>query len=276
MFELTGKTVVVTGGGRGLGRWMGFAVAEAGASVVVAGRNEEHIASAAQEIRDMGRPAIHVRTDVTVAGDLANLVDSALREYGYIDCWISNAGSADNGDVGPLIDLDEGQWDRVVDLNLKWSFFACQAAARAMTRGGSIIVISSKAGSIASPMIGHYAASKAGIESLTATMAVEWGSRNIRVNAIAPGTVLTPGSNNGILEAPSRRLRQMQGIPLRRLGVPQDVAPLCVYFAADESAWVTGNVVQVTGGSRVGFGYLTYLHRANQDLDLEDAAAQGF
>jgi 3-oxoacyl-[acyl-carrier protein] reductase len=276
MFDLTGKTVVVTGGGRGLGRWMGFSVAEAGASVVVAGRNEAHIASAAQEIREMGRQAIHVRTDVTVAADIARLVDSAISEYGYIDCWINNAGSADNDDVGPLLDLDEGQWDRVVDLNLKWSFFACQAAARAMTRGGSIILISSKSGSVASPMIGHYAASKAGIESLMATMAVEWGHRNIRVNAIAPGTVLTPGSNNGVMEAASRRLRQMQAIPLRRLGMPQDVAPLCVYLAADESSWVTGNVVQVTGGSRVGVGYLSYLHHANKDLEIEDAAAQGF
>jgi NAD(P)-dependent dehydrogenase (short-subunit alcohol dehydrogenase family) len=275
MFDLTGKTVVVTGGGRGIGRWMGHAVAEAGASVVVAGRNAEHIASAAQEIRDMGRRAIHVPTDITVAADLAHLVQAALDEFGYIDCWINNAGSADNDDVGPLLDVDEGQWDRVVDLNLKWSFFACQAAARVMTRGGSIIVISSKAGSIASPMIGHYAAAKAGIESLTTTMAVEWGHRNIRVNAIAPGTVLTPGSNNGVMAAPSRRLRQMQTIPLRRLGVPQDVAPLCVYLAADESSWVTGNVVQVTGGSRVGVGYLSFLHHTNKDLGTEDAATQG-
>ncbi|MCW2580065.1 MAG: family oxidoreductase [Blastococcus sp.] len=263
MFDLSGKTVVVTGGGRGIGRGIVRAVAQAGASVVVAGRSPGPLEEAVREARALGARAVAVPTDITRPDSIEALVAAALAEGG-LDCWVNNAGSADPSDVGPLIDLTEDQFDAVVDLNLKWTFFAAQAAARAMTGGGSIINISSRSGSKPCPMTGQYGAAKAGIESFTGTMAAEWGHLGIRVNAIAPGVVVTE-TNEDTMSA-GRRVRQIQTVPLQRLGTPDDVGPLCVYFAADESSWVTGSVVQVTGGSPVPVGYLSYLHHKNKDL----------
>jgi NAD(P)-dependent dehydrogenase (short-subunit alcohol dehydrogenase family) len=265
MFDLTGKTVVVTGGGRGIGRGIVRAMAQAGATLLVAGRSAGPLEDAVTEARALGARARAVPTDITHPEQVDGLVRAALDEGG-LDCWVNNAGSASPADVGPLLDLTEDQFDAVVDLNLKWSFFAAQAAARAMGRGGSIINISSRSGSKPAPMTGQYAAAKAGIESLTGTMAVEWGHLGIRVNAIAPGVVVTETSEARM--TPSRRYRQIQTVPLQRLGTPDDVGPLCVYFAADESSWVTGSVVQVTGGSPVPVGYLTYLHHRNKDVEI--------
>jgi NAD(P)-dependent dehydrogenase (short-subunit alcohol dehydrogenase family) len=267
MFDLGAKVVVVTGGGRGIGRGITRAMAKAGATVVVAGRSPQPLDEAVDEARSLGARALSVPTDITRPEQVSALVDHAVTDFGGLDCWVNNAGSADAGDVGPLIDLTEGQWDRVVDLNLKWTFFAAQAAARAMTRGGSIINISSRSGSQPNPMTGQYGASKAGIENLTATMAVEWGHRGIRVNAVAPGVVEIEES---VMDRPSRRRRQMETIPLRRLGTVDDIGPLCVYLASDEAAWVTGDVVQVHGGSRIPVGYLSYLHHVNERLGWDD------
>jgi NAD(P)-dependent dehydrogenase (short-subunit alcohol dehydrogenase family) len=273
MFSLKGKTVVVTGGGRGIGRGISRAMAQAGANVVLAGRSPGPLEETAEELRGFGVEALPVPLDITDAAAIKGLVDDTVGRFGYIDAWVNNAGSANAGDVGPLLDLDEGQWDRVVDLNFKWTFFAAQAVARVMTRGGSIINISSRTGSQPAPMTGHYGAAKAGVESLTATMAVEWGHLNIRVNAIAPGVVLTENSQSMAKE--STRRRQIETVPLRRLGTVDDVGPLAVYFASDESSWVSGTVVQVTGGSRIPIGTLSYLHHINKRMnDAEDQAKQ--
>ena len=203
MFELTGKTAVITGGGRGIGRGITLALAQAGANVVLAGRTSGPLESAAEQARGLGVRAIPVVADLTARRDLDHLVARGHEPTGYIDCWVNNAGSARQQDVGPLINLTEEQWDAVTDLNLKWTFFAAQAAARAMTRGGVIINISSRSGSQPNPMTGQYGAAKAGLENLTATMAVEWGHLGIRVNAVAPGMVLTPeGLASGSMSPP--------------------------------------------------------------------------
>lgn len=270
MFSLEGKTVVVTGGGRGIGRGISRAMAQAGAHVVLAGRSKEPLDATADEIRAMGREALPLVVDITSHEGIAALSEQAQARFGYIHAWVNNAGSASAGDVGPLLDLDEGQWDRVVDLNFKWTFFACQAAARAMTEGGSIINITSRTASQPCPMTGQYGAAKAGVESLTATMAVEWGHRQIRINAIAPGVVLTENSTSMAKE--STRRRQIETVPLRRLGQVEDVGGLAVYFAADESAWVSGTVVQVAGGSRIPIGTLSYLHHINRKMEEQEAA----
>jgi len=275
MFSLAGKTTVVTGGGRGIGRGISLAMAKAQANVVLCGRSVEPLEQVAQEVRALGVRALVVAADLTRPEALKRLVDAALAEFGYIDCWVNNAGSANPEDVGPLLDIGEDQWDRVVDLNLKWTFFAAQAAARVMTNGGSIVNISSRTGSQPSPMTGHYGAAKAGVESLTSTMAVEWGHRQIRVNAIAPGVVLTERNvASGSMRSESRRRRQIETVPLRRLGSVDDIGPLAVYFASDESAWVSGTVVQVTGGSRIPIGVLSYLHHINEKMASEKSDEQ--
>ena len=269
MFSLAGKTVVVTGGGRGIGKAIALAMAECGARVVVTGRNAEVLAKTVQEIEARGVEGLALAGDITTKAEIDRIVSAAVSRFGYINCWVNNAGSADASDVGKLIDLTEKQFDSVVDLNLKWTFFAAQAAARAMTHGGSIINISSRSGSFPCPMTGQYGAAKAGVESLTGTMAVEWGHLGIRVNAVAPGVVVTEKSVVTLSE--SRLRRQIETIPLRRLGEVSDVAPLCVYFASDESRWVSGTVVQVNGGSRIPVGLLTYLHKVSQHPEVVDA-----
>ncbi len=261
---------MVTGGGRGIGRGISLAMAAAGANVVLSGRTADPLEATAAAARAEGAAAVAVCSDITGRDGIDAVVTAAQDRFGYIDAWVNNAGSASDADVGPLLGLDEGQWDRVVDLNLKWTFFACQAAARAMTRGGSIINISSRSGSQPCPMTGQYGAAKAGVESLTATMAVEWGHLQIRVNAIAPGLIIT--ERDTAMMKDSTRRRQIETVPLRRLGCVEDVAPLAVYFAADESAFVSGTVVQVTGGSRIPVGTLSYLHHVNRRMEAQEAA----
>lgn len=271
MFSLKGKSVVVTGGGKGIGRGISCAMAQAGANVVITGRTREALERTAGELRERGATAVVVAGDITSHEGIDEIVQAARKHFGYIDCWVNNAGSATREDTGRLLDLDESQWDRVVDLNLKWAFFGAQAAARAMTRGGSIINISSRSGSQPCPMTGQYGAAKAGIENLTATMAVEWGHRGIRVNAIAPGVIVTETSRSMVKE--SSRRRQIETIPLRRLGTVEDVAPLAVYFASDAASFVSGTVVQVTGGSRIPVGLLTYLHHVNREMEVRESTA---
>ena len=279
MFDLTGKAVVVTGGGRGIGRGISRMMAKSGASVVVAGRSQAPLDETVSELQALGAMATAVSVDVTSATDIDRLVATSLERFGAIDSWVNNAGSADARDVGPLIDLTEQQWDNVVDLNFKATFFAAQAAARAMIgRGGSIINISSRSGSQPCPMTGHYGAAKAGVESLTATMAVEWGHHRIRVNAVAPGVVpkedsFAPG---GTLGRPSRVARQVSTIPLRRLGHVDDIGAICAFLASDEAGWITGETIQVTGGSRIPIGYLTYMHHITEQLaEASDSSPGG-
>lgn len=261
MFSLKGKTTIVTGGGRGIGHGISLALAQAGANVVIAGRSTAPLEDTAKAIADKGGNALALPCDITRKNDVARLVEESIARFGYIDCLVNNAGSASPSDNGPLLDLDEGQWDRVVDLNLKWTFFTTQAVVRTMERGGSIINITSRSASAPTPLVGHYAAAKAGLESMTGTMAVEWGHRGIRVNAIAPGVVMVDSLTT--MQSESRQRRQIETIPLQRLGRPEDIGPLAVYFASDESQWVSGTVVPVNGGSRIPISLLSYLHKVN-------------
>ncbi|WP_260583634.1 SDR family NAD(P)-dependent oxidoreductase [Sphingopyxis sp. PET50] len=265
MFSLAGKTIVITGGGRGIGRGIARACAKAGANLVITGRTQEPLEETAAELADLGADHLLVPGDIMSQAALDEIVAKTVGRFGPIDGWVNNAGSANAADVGPMLRIDEGQWDRVVDLNLKWTFFAMQAAAKAMAaRGGSIVNLSSRSGSQPCPPTAHYGAAKAGVDSLTATAAVEWGHLGIRVNAIAPGVVLT--ENSQTMADPARRKRQVETVPLQRLGTVDDVGPLAVYFLSDESAWVSGTVVPVNGGSRIPVGLLTYLHHRNKDI----------
>lgn len=271
MFSMKGKTVVVTGGGRGIGRGISLAMAESGANVVLTGRTQSYLDATAEECRKFGAQVLPLVADITSHEGIASMVEAATKTFGYVHAWVNNAGSADPKDVGRLLDLTESQYDNVVDLNMKWTFFAAQAAARLMTQGGSIINISSRSGSQPCPMTGQYGAAKAAIESFTATMAVEWGHRGIRVNAIAPGVVEIERSQ-GTMGKESRKRRQIETVPLRRLGQVQDVGPLAVYLASDESSWTSGTVIQVTGGSRIPVGTLSFLHHINREMEEKEAA----
>jgi len=268
MFSLAGKTVVVTGGGKGIGLGISTRMALAGANVVMTGRSLPALEAAAAGLGNQGAKALPVQADLTDSADTARVVRSALDAFGRIDGWVNNAGSASPDDVGPLIDLREDQWDRVVDLNLKWTFFAAQAAARAMEHGGSIVNITSRSASYANPRTGHYGAAKAAMENLTLTMAAEWGHRGIRVNAVAPGVVLTEELAKA-LNTEERLRKQTELVPLQRLGCPDDIAGLCVYLVSDASAWTSGALIPVHGGSPIPFGYVSYLRHANRHGDTK-------
>jgi 3-oxoacyl-[acyl-carrier protein] reductase len=265
VFSLQGKTVLVTGGGRGVGRGISRAMAKAGANLVITGRTASYLEDTAAETRKLGSKTLVVPADITSGAERDTIVKRAIAEFGYIDCLVNNAGSADPKDVGALLDIDEGQFDRVVGLNLKAAVFMAQAAARTMNRGGSIVNISSRSGAFPCPNTGHYGAAKAGLEAITATMATEWGHMGIRVNAIPLGIVLTEHSTSA--KSPGRAKRNIDITPLRRLGEVDDVGPLCVYFAADESAWTSGAIVRLDGAARLPVGYLTYFHNVNKKLE---------
>lgn len=262
MFSLSGKTVVVTGGGRGLGRGIALAAARCGANIVVSGRSKDAVAATQAEMQEFGAQAHAVVADVTRAEDIARIVVEAQHRFGAIHGWVNNAGSAAPGDIGPLLEVREDQWDRVVDLNLKWTFFAAQAAARAMPHGGSIVNITSRSASHPNPNTGHYGAAKAAVENLTLTMAAEWGHLGIRVNAVAPGVVMTEELAK-VFNTEARIRRQVETVPLQRLGTPDDVGPLCAYLLSDEASWTSGALIAVNGGSPVPMGYLSYLRKVN-------------
>lgn len=242
-FALTDKIAIVTGAGRGIGKGIALGFAEAGADVVVAARTVAEIEDTAAFIREKGRKALAVPTDVRQSDQIENMVQKTLEEFGRIDILINNAGGSF---VVMAMDMSENAWDAVVRENLKTVFICCKAVGKVMLdqKKGNIVNISSQAGEGASPGLIAYGASKAGIINLTQTLAIEWAP-HVRVNCIAPGAIETPGlhaTSSGQLE------EAIKNIPLGRMGQPEDIATAAVYLASDAAEWVTGITIDVAGG----------------------------
>ncbi len=269
MFSLTDKVAVVTGASRGLGRAIALAFADQGADVVLAARSRPDLEQLREEIEAKGRRALVAPTDVTDAGQLRALAETAVARLGRLDVWVNNAGgdSSIEGGWAEWLDVTEAGWERMLALNLKGQVFGAQAAARAMRalgRGGSIIFLSSIDSLYAAPGgEGIYGACKAAINNITQTMAVELGQYQIRVNAIAPAVVETPLTAPWLASPEDRRTRSAF-YPLRRVGQPPDVAAAAVYFASDEAAWVSGAVLLVSGGAVMTSDPYRYLMRVNR------------
>jgi len=244
-FRLDGKLAVVTGAGKGIGRGIALSLAEAGANVLVSARTASDLHSLAAEITALGQQAWCVVADVTKNTDLEHLVAEA-REIGPIDIWVNNAGGLPDATPRYLTRTPEDRWDAQMDLNLKAVFMACQAAADAMD-AGSIINISSRAAQGASIKNGPYAASKAAVNSLTQTFAMELAPK-IRVNAVAPGPIPTENFNQSTNFPADKPLEKIIGVPLGRMGTPEDIGNAVVFMASDASSWVTGQCLYVTGG----------------------------
>ncbi len=244
-FRLDGKLAVVTGAGKGIGRGIALCLAEAGADVVVSARTAADLDSLAAEIEGLGRRAYPVVADVTQPDALAHLVASATA-VGPLDVWVNNAGGLPDATPRYLTRTPADRWDAQLDLNLKAVFLACQAAADTM-QSGSIINISSRAAQGASIKNGPYAASKAAVNSLTQTFALELAPR-IRVNAVAPGPIPTENFNQSTNFPADRPVEKIIGVPLGRLGTPQDIGHAVVFMASDAAAWITGQCLYVTGG----------------------------
>ena len=244
-FRLDGKLAVVTGAGKGIGRGIALCLAQAGADVVVSARTPSDLTSLVEEIEALGCKAYSVPADVTDNTDLENLVASATA-ISPIDIWVNNAGGLPDATPRYLTRTPEDRWDAQMDLNLKAVFMACQAAANAM-ESGVIVNISSRAAMGASIKNGPYAASKAAVNSLTQTFAIELAPK-IRVNAVAPGPIPTENFNQSTNFPDDKPLEKIIGVPLGRLGTPEDIGNAVVFMASDASSWVTGQCLYVTGG----------------------------
>jgi NAD(P)-dependent dehydrogenase (short-subunit alcohol dehydrogenase family) len=251
-FRLDGQVAVVTGSGRGIGEGIALGLAEAGADVVVTARRTKEIEAVAAKIRALGRRALAITADVMKIEEVGRIAETTLREMGRLDCWVSNAGGADDRVPRTLLDMPERQWDFQLNLNLKAVWTGAQAAGRIMKDhgGGTIINISSVAAGRASPHNGPYAVAKSGVNNLTQTLAAEMAPFGIRVIWVSPGPIPTEVFMEFLKLKPEDipELGKRFGIPLGRVGTPEDIAPAVVFLASDASSWMTGHTISVSGG----------------------------
>ena len=248
VFDLHGQVAVVTGAGRGIGEGIARGFAESGAAVLLAARRGHEIEAVAAAINEAGGQALAVPTDVTDDAALVDLACAAVETFGALTVWVNNAGGSPVR--MPLKDLPPDEWDRTIALNLTAVYRGCVTAERYM-ESGSIINITSGAGSGPVPGSAHYGAAKAGTNSLTWTLAAEFAPK-IRVNAVAPGAIPTEVMLKAIgkTEAQLDEVLEEWKIPLGRLGTPRDIAAACVYLASDAASWVSGEIIRVGGGAR--------------------------
>ena len=250
LFSLEGKIAMVTGGGGGIGRGIALGLAEAGADVAVAGRREQLLKDVGKEIEDRGRRTLALPTDVRDWSNVEGLVQSMMDHFGRIDVWVSNAGGLQEQSVNFLVKTPEESWDATTTLNFKAPWMCAKAVWPAMrsTGGGSIINVSS-VGALArgAPTNGVYTASKAGLNHLTKTLALEMAPFNIRVNAILPGSVRTEDYEDASGGGDDYFEKMAEAEPLKRLGKEEDFGAAAVYLASDASSWVTGTLLKVAG-----------------------------
>ena len=245
-FSLDGEAAIVTGAGGGLGRELSLALVEAGAKVavvdVVGVSGEETV----REIVGAGGEGIFIKADLTKGDEVRRMVAETAKQFGKIDILVNNAGAV----LGkPLIEVEEAEWRRVMDINLTSTFLCSRFAGKYMIeRGkGKIINISSNAGIAAATNQSAYCASKAGVISLTKCLALEWAKYHINVNAIAPGYIRTALSASA-LENEKIASILLKKIPLRRFAEPKDIAPLVIYLASKASEYMTGETILIDGG----------------------------
>ncbi len=242
--RLVNKTAIVTGASRGIGRTVAKVLAEQGASVVLAGRTRAALEEAAEEIRSRGGQATAVVCDVTVEGDVEQLVKATLEGYGRVDILVNNAGITRDGLV---MRMSEEDWDAVLDTNLKSVYRCTRAVLRPMLkqRAGRIVNIASVVGLTGNAGQANYAAAKAGIVAFTKSVAREVASRGITVNAVAPGYIDTDMTR---ALSPEQRERILSGIPMGRMGSTEDVAYAVAFLAGEEAGYITGQTLVVDGG----------------------------
>lgn len=250
LFDLTGKTAIVTGGSRGIGKEMAEGLAEAGASLMLCARREEWLNETIEEFRGKGFTVEGKVGDVAKAEDVQAIVDETVKAFGKVDILINNAGIS-WGAMPEDMPLD--QWQKVLDVNLTGCFLMAQAAGREMLkqRSGSIINIASIAGQTSSangPFYAGYVASKAGLIGLTRELAASWGRKGIRVNAIAPGFFHSRLADK-VIDIYERSIQETNVIP--RVGEEGELKGAVVFLASDAASYVTGQTINIDGGMTV-------------------------
>jgi 3-oxoacyl-[acyl-carrier protein] reductase len=244
MIRLDGRVAIVTGASQGIGRDCALALAEHGADVALLARTREKLEAVAEELRQLGRRALALPTDVTEADQVNTAIARVLSEWGRIDILVNNAGLTRDA---LLLRMKREDWDLVLRTNLTSVFLCCQAVLPTMLRAryGRIINITSVMGQMGNVGVSNYAASKAGIIGFTKALAREVASRNITVNAVAPGfidTAMTRALSDEV------RRQMLALIPLQRMGTGADVAAGVLFLASEEAGYITGHVLNINGG----------------------------
>ena len=252
LFDLKGKVALVTGSTRGIGKSIAEELARAGAKVALSSRKAEACEEARKDLEKQGFEVIAKPANISRKEDLQALDDAAQQKWGRIDIVVANAAS--NPYYGPLTGLPDDAFDKIFANNVKSSLWLAamtlpQMAERAQKEGtsGSFIVVGSIGGILANTVIGAYGMSKAADHHLVRNLAAEWGPKNVRVNAIAPGLVVTEFAR-ALWEDEKRRAEREQATPLRRLGQPRDIGGIAVFLASDAAAFITGQCIVADGG----------------------------
>jgi NAD(P)-dependent dehydrogenase (short-subunit alcohol dehydrogenase family) len=246
LFSLEGKVAVVTGGTSGIGRALSLGLAEAGADVVATARRQQQVDDTAKEIEARGRQALRLASDVGDRASLEKLLAATLERFGKVDILVNCAGMIKRT---PTLDLPEAEWNNILNTNLTGTLRACQVFGRHMLeRGyGRIINIASLNSFVALSEVAAYAASKAGVASLTRSLAVEWSKKGVTVNAVAPGVFRTE-LNAQLLDSTPRGKELLMRTPMGRFGKTEELIGAVVYLASDSASFVTGQILVVDGG----------------------------
>jgi dehydrogenase/reductase SDR family protein 4 len=247
LFDLTGKVALVTGSTRGIGRSIAEELARAGAKVAISSRKAEACEDTRREFEGQGFQVLARPCNVSRKEELQALVDATHKQWGRIDIVVANAAS--NPYYGPLTGIADEAFDKIINNNVKSVLWLAAMTLPAMgeRRAGSFIVVGSIGGILANTVIGAYGMSKAADHHLVRNLAADWGPKNVRVNAIAPGLVKTEFAR-ALWEDEARARERIQATPLRRLGEPRDIGGIAVFLACDAAAFVTGQCIVADGG----------------------------
>ena len=247
-FRMDGHVCVVTGGGRGIGEGIALCMAEAGADVVVAARRKDDLENVVQKIEDRGRRGLAVPIDLMEENAVRELVNTAVSEFGKISIWVNNAGGSDATETYYIDETPVDYWEWMIRFNLTIPFEGAKLAIPHIPEHGSIINIVSGAGLNAAPHTGAYGAAKAGVINMTMTLAEELGTKRIRVNAIAPGPIVTEQFSEMFPMTEEDQKKYGDYLPTGRMGKPEDIGAACVWLASEAGSWVTGQTIAINGG----------------------------